>query len=173
MGFTLTTHAQRKTRGGTVAMVATNPYCRIAANGETYFLQNGQFWSEGGQLIEKPPEWAIKQADALVAKVKKEVGWGVQNLNDQDERGVPRSQQVDPDQPMVAPVGTGNPPDPARPPPANTEMVPGPEEFESSEEDLDAMTVEQLRAYAADHNIDITGLTLKSDIREAIDDAQE
>lgn len=33
--------------------------------------------------------------------------------------------------------------------------------------DLDRMTVAQLRAYAAENNIDITGLTLKADILAA------
>ncbi len=37
---------------------------------------------------------------------------------------------------------------------------------------LDGMTVAQLKEYAANHNIDITGLTLKADIRAAIEAAE-
>lgn len=37
---------------------------------------------------------------------------------------------------------------------------------------LDGMTVAQLKEYAANNNIDITGLTLKADIRAAIEAAE-
>ena len=37
---------------------------------------------------------------------------------------------------------------------------------------LDGMTVAQLKEYAANHNSDITGLTLKADIRAAIEAAE-
>lgn len=37
---------------------------------------------------------------------------------------------------------------------------------------LDGMTVAQLKEYAANNNIDITGLTLKADIRAAIETAE-
>ena len=37
---------------------------------------------------------------------------------------------------------------------------------------LDGMTVAQLKEYAANHNLDITGLTLKADIRAAIEAAE-
>lgn len=41
------------------------------------------------------------------------------------------------------------------------------------EEDLDGKTVEELREYAEQRGIDLTGLTLKDDIRAAIDEAEE
>lgn len=43
---------------------------------------------------------------------------------------------------------------------------------ESAQKSLDEMTVDELKAYAAAHDIDITGKTVKADILQAIKDAE-
>lgn len=134
--FTLQTHDNRKTKAGTVNTVAANPYVRLAADGQVFFLQNGKFWSEGGQEQKNVPAWVVQQADALDETVKRECGWGVQNLDDARVRqpGARPSEIADLDHPLTAEDGVaGNPSDDQKAQAADPKakpavVIPGPED---------------------------------------------
>jgi hypothetical protein len=78
MGLSLKTHVKnRPTDGREAQLVRAIPYIRICAEeGPPIFIQNGTFYSEGGEVFKKEtlPDWAEDEIDALTPEAKKEVG---------------------------------------------------------------------------------------------------
>jgi hypothetical protein len=68
MPFSLKTHIVKKVDGEGIKIVRTQPYMRLnAQGGPVIYVQNGAFYSEGGQSIKRAdlPDWF----DAELAKV--------------------------------------------------------------------------------------------------------
>lgn len=85
MGFTLQTHKVRKDkRTGQTVNTATDPYVRISGREGVYFVQHGQVWSEGGQLIDPVPGWVMAEIEKLSERTKREVQWG-RSKNEQSQ----------------------------------------------------------------------------------------
>lgn len=55
-------------------LVATNHYARITVGGQPpLYIQNGRFWSEGGDELTPVPAWAWKEAAKLSKDMQREI----------------------------------------------------------------------------------------------------
>lgn len=74
MAFTMKVH--ERDRANPSVIVKTRPYIRLAERDAVpHFLQDGKFYTEDGKHVNQPPEWALKAAENLSDKAKKEVNY--------------------------------------------------------------------------------------------------
>lgn len=88
MGFSKTVHHRNSKNPS--AFLKVTPYVLIRERDSlSYYLQDGRFYYEDGTHVNQPPEWAIKAADDLSDKVKKQVNW----VGEPKKRGRPPKQE--------------------------------------------------------------------------------
>lgn len=74
MAFSLKTH-EVKTRAGRTISVRSRPYARLT-NGDAppVYVQEGTFYSEGGEKYDPVPDWVPEALEKITSKVRVEVG---------------------------------------------------------------------------------------------------
>ena len=74
MPFSLTTHIYSRKGGQAPVLTGVTPYVRLCKAGETpIFVQDGGFYSEGGEKLEPVPDWVWEEAAKLSEASLKEV----------------------------------------------------------------------------------------------------
>lgn len=64
-----------KTKDGVPTLTRVEPYVRLSSGeGPPIFIQNGAFWTEGGERVSDPPGWVEDAVDRLDDRTKEEVG---------------------------------------------------------------------------------------------------
>jgi hypothetical protein len=71
-----------------VRLVRTTPYVRLrgSADDPPLFIQGGQVYSEGGQIIADPPAWFWDELAKVSDGTLREVGWTARRVGSERER---------------------------------------------------------------------------------------
>lgn len=87
-----------------VKLIGTHPYIRFASEGQgVVFLQDGQFWYEGGQVLTDRPAWLREQIRKASPVALHEAGYDVNREKELEaEDRQPEVDQIEPPSQRVA-----------------------------------------------------------------------